>query len=191
MANILTEPLSDFPEEFRAGDTLKVKRSDIGTDYPNSTYTAKFHARCFDHKVDTITITATADGDDYLFTFSATATASYHVGEWSFIITVEDGTNRVTVDEGTIKVLQNIVTDGSTDPRSHARIVLDKIETLLQGKADRDVANYSINNRSLTKMSPDELLKWRDYYKAEVLREKRIERAKSGQGSGNRILVGF
>ena len=191
MANILTEPLSDFPETIRAGDTLKVKRSDIGTDYPNTTYTAKFQARCFDHKVDTITITATNDGNDYLFTFTSTATANYHVGDWSFILTVEDGTNRITVDEGTIKVLQDLVSDNSTDVRSHARIVLDKIETLLQGKADSDVANYSINNRSLTKMSPDELLKWRDYYKAEVLREKRIERAKSGQGSGNRILVGF
>jgi hypothetical protein len=40
-------------------------------------------------------------------------------------------------------------------------------------------------------MSPDELLKWRDYYKAEVLRDKRIERAKSGQGSGNQVLVRF
>lgn len=191
MANILNEPLSDFPETIRAGDTVKVKRSDIGTDYPNSTYTAKFEARCFDHKVDTITITATADNSDYLFTFTSTATANYHVGEWAFIVTVTDGTNRVTVDEGTFKVLQNIPTDNSTDTRSHARIVLDKIETLLEGKADADVQNYSINNRSLTKMSVDELLKWRDYYKAEVLREKRIERAKSGQGSGNRVLVSF
>jgi hypothetical protein len=191
MANILNEPLSDFPETIRAGDTVKVKRSDIGTDYPNSTYTAKFEARCFDHKVDTITITATADNSDYLFTFTSTATANYHVGEWAFIVTVTDGTNRVTVDEGTFKVLQDIPTDSSTDTRSHARIVLDKIETLLEGKADADVQNYSINNRSLTKMSVDELLKWRDYYKAEVLREKRIERAKSGQGSGNRVLVSF
>jgi len=191
MANILTEPLSDFPETIRAGDTVKVKRSDIGTDYPNSTYTAKFEARCFDHKVDTISITATADGDDYLFTFLATATANYHVGDWAFIITVTDGTNRVTVDEGTFKVLQNIPTDNTTDTRSHARIVLDKIETLLEGKADADVQNYSINNRSLTKMSIDELLKWRDYYRTEVLREKRIERAKSGKGSGNRVLVRF
>jgi hypothetical protein len=191
MANILNEPLSDFPETIRAGDTVKVKRSDIGTDYPNSTYTAKFEARCFDHKVDTITITATAVNSDYLFTFTSTATANYHVGEWAFIVTVTDGTNRVTVDEGTFKVLQDIPTDSSTDTRSHARIVLDKIETLLEGKADADVQNYSINNRSLTKMSVDELLKWRDYYKAEVLREKRIERAKSGQGSGNRVLVSF
>ena len=124
------------------------------------------------------------------FTFTATATASYSVDDYRFIITVEAGSDRVTVDEGTIKILSDLP-NANVEQRTHAQIVLDKIETLLQGKADSDVANYSINNRSLTKMSPDELLKWRDYYKAEVLREKRIERAKSGQGSGNRILVGF
>lgn len=190
MANILTEPLSDFPETIRAGDTVKVKRSDIGRDYPNTTYTAKFEARCLIHHSDAISITATADGDDYLFTFPATATANYHTNEFTFIVTVTDGTDRVTVDEGTITILQNIPADNS-DARSHAQLMLDKIETLLQGKADADVQNYSINNRSLTKMSIDELLKWRDYYKAEVLREKRIERAKSGKGSGNRVLVRF
>jgi len=190
MANILTEPLSDFPEEFRAGDTLKVKRSDIGTDYPNDTYTAKFEARSLTHHSSTISITATADGSDYLFTFPATDTEDYHTSEYTFIITVDDGTDRATIDEGTIRVLRDIPNDNS-DQRSHAQLMLNKLETLLQGKADSDVANYSINNRSLTKMSPDELLKWRDYYKAEVLREKRIERAKSGQGSGNQVLVRF
>ena len=190
MANILTEPLSDFPETIRAGDTIKVKRSDIGTDYPNTTYTAKFEARCLEHHADVISITATNDGNDYLFTFPASATANYHTNEFAFIITVTSGTDRVTVDEGTITVLQNIPADNS-DPRSHAQLMLDKIETLLKGKADSDVANYSINNRSLTKLSIEELLKWRDYYKSEVLREKRIERAKSGQGSGNKVLVRF
>lgn len=190
MANILTEPLSDFPESFRAGDTVKVKRQDIGRDYPNSTYTAKFEARSLTHHSSTISITATADGDDYLFTFPATATADYHTSEYTFILTVESGADRVTIDEGTITVLRDIPEDNN-DQRSHAQVMLNKIETLLQGKADADVQNYSINNRSLTKMSIDELLKWRDYYKAEVLREKRIERAKSGKGSGNRVLVRF
>ncbi len=190
MANILTEPLSDFPEQIRAGDTVKVKRSDIGTDYPNSTFTAKFQARGLGTKSNTISITATADGSDYLFTFTASASASFSVDDYKFIVTVESGSDRVTVDEGTIKILPDLPSS-NTEQRSHAQIVLDKIETLLEGKADSDVANYSINNRSLTKMSPDELLKWRDYYKAEVLRDKRIERAKSGQGSGNRVLVRF
>lgn len=190
MANILTEPLSDFPEQIRAGDTVKVKRSDIGTDYPNSTFTAKFQARGLGQHSQTFSVTATADGSDYLFTFTATATASYTVDDYRFIVTVESGSDRVTVDEGTIKILSDLP-NANVEQRTHAQIVLDKIETLLQGKADSDVANYSINNRSLTKMSPDELLKWRDYYKAEVLRDKRIERAKSGQGSGNQVLVRF
>ena len=66
-----------------------------------------------------------------------------------------------------------------------------QIESLLSGKADADVSNYSINNRSLTKMSVAELIQFRDYYKAEYLREIRIQRNKSGQGSGSNILVNF
>ena len=62
---------------------------------------------------------------------------------------------------------------------------------MLSGKADADVSNYSINNRSLTKMSVAELIQFRDYYKAEYLREIRIQRNKSGQGSGSNILVNF
>ena len=45
MANILTNPLKDFPESIRAGDTIKVERSDFNVDYPPSTFTAKFRAR--------------------------------------------------------------------------------------------------------------------------------------------------
>ena len=48
MANILTNPLKDFPESIRAGDTIKVERSDFNVDYPPSTFTAKFRARKID-----------------------------------------------------------------------------------------------------------------------------------------------
>ena len=40
-------------------------------------------------------------------------------------------------------------------------------------------------------MSVAELIQFRDYYKAEYLREIRIQRNKSGQGSGSNILVNF
>ena len=40
--------------------------------------------------------------------------------------------------------------DNSADPREHFEIMLDKIETVLQGRADADVLSYSINGRSLS-----------------------------------------
>ena len=190
MANILTEPLSDFPEQIRAGDTVKVKRSDIGTDYPNSTFTAKFQARGLGQHSQTFSVTATADGSDYLFTFTATATASYPVDNYRFIITVESGSDRVTVDEGTIKILSDLP-NANVEQRTHAQIVLDKIETLLQGKADSDVSSYSIAGRSLTKFGIDELLQWRDYYRREVNEIKKKERIKHNRKTKSTIIGRF
>ena len=69
--------------------------------------------------------------------------------------------------------------------------MLDKIESILEGKADSDVSSYSIGNRSLAKMTPEELTNWRDYYKAEYNRELRKEQIDRGEGTGNTIKVRF
>jgi hypothetical protein len=43
--------------------------------------------------------------------------------------------------------------NNQADPRIHAEIMVSKIETCIAGKADSDVAKYSIAGRSLTKLS--------------------------------------
>ena len=55
---------------------------------------------------------------------------------------------------------------------SFAKRCLDAIEAVLEGKASEDVANYSIQNRSLSKFSHDELLAARAKYKAEWIGEE-------------------
>ena len=69
--------------------------------------------------------------------------------------------------------------------------MIDKIESLLEGKADKDVSSYSIAGRSLNKMSVQELLDWRTYYKAEYNREIAKMRNANGDGSGNTIKISF
>lgn len=69
--------------------------------------------------------------------------------------------------------------------------MLTKIETMLEGKADSDVANYSINGRSLTKLSVSELIEWRDYYRAEVTKQKRMEQIKLGRRTPASVKVRF
>lgn len=54
---------------------------------------------------------------------------------------------------------------------SHARTMLGKIESILEGRADHDVESYTIKSRSITKMSVKELTEWREYYLAELGRE--------------------
>ena len=78
-----------------------------------------------------------------------------------------------------------------SDPRSHAEIMVKKIESILQGRADQDVSSYSINGRSLTRMGVADLVEWRDYYMAEIVKQKREYRKKLGQSTGQTIRVRF
>lgn len=67
------------------------------------------------------------------------------------------------------------------DRRSHAQIMVAKIESILENRADSDVETYTIKSRSITKMSVKELMDWREYYLGEAAR-----------GSGrNTVRVGF
>jgi hypothetical protein len=77
------------------------------------------------------------------------------------------------------------------DPRIHAEIMVDKIESLLAGKADSDVASYSIAGRSLTKLSFEELLAARDRYRREVVQHTNKELVKRGKKNGSTIQVRF
>jgi hypothetical protein len=69
--------------------------------------------------------------------------------------------------------------------------MLAKIKSLLEGKADADVANYSVAGRSLTKLSFDELIKARDYYQEEYNKEVQKQRISKGQATGTTIKVRF
>ena len=69
--------------------------------------------------------------------------------------------------------------------------MLDKIESILEGRADGDVAAYSINGRSLTKLAIPDLLMWRDRYRADYLREMRRERALNGTATGSTVVARF
>ena len=180
------------PAKIVAGDILQWKRTALNTDYDNASYTLSYKARLEGTGSSVITINASASGDDYLVSISQSSTASYTVGvyRWQAYITRTSDSERITVDSGTFEVIANRSTATSA-PRSHAKTMVDKIETLLEGRADADVSSYSIAGRSLSKLTVDELMTWRDRYRAEYLREVRRERALNGKRTGGTILARF
>jgi len=192
MANIITEIQTKIPYVFYSGDTVKWKITSLNNDYPNSAYTLTYYFRLEGAGSTNFSVDATASGNDYLVNLSASTTASKTAGKYQFIayVTRQSDNARVTVDRGMIEVKPNLASS-SADPRTHAKIMLDKIESLLEGKADKDVASYSIAGRSLNKMSVSELLEWRNYYKAEYNRELNRQRNENADGSGNTIKVSF
>ena len=193
MANLFDEAnaVTIIPEEIIVGDFSQFKLTAYSIDYPNNLYTMRFVARISTGNNSEIKLDATASGDDYLFTFTSSSTANYDVGHYYYQIEIErDSDNsRVTVDRGELEVRTDF--DNNVDPRSHAEIMLGKIETILEGKADSDVSSYSINGRSLTKFSPQELIDWRTFYKQEVSAIKKRERIKHGRRTNSTILGRF
>ena len=191
MTNVLTTIQEKIPYTIYSGDTAIWKITDLNTDYSNSTHTLSYYFR-LESTGAGFTVNASADNDDYLITLSASTTAGKTAGIYHFIayVTRSSDSARVTVDRGQVEIKPNLASS-SADPRSHAKIMLDKIESLLEGKADKDVSSYSIAGRSLNKMSVSELLEWRNYYKAEYNRELNKMRNENGDGSGNTIKVSF
>lgn len=183
------------PEEIVVGDFFQWKRSDISDDYPTSTgYTAEYVARITGGGSSEIKISQAAGSTDdyYLFIADSDTTASFLVGKyhWQLEITQTSSGNRIVVDAGDFHFLPDM-DNNQADPRIHAEIMVSKIESLLQGKADADVSNYSIAGRSLTKMSFTELTDARDYYRQEITKHENDALLKRGKRNGATIRARF
>lgn len=180
------------PTEIVVGDFLQWKRSDLVDDYPLAEYSAEYVARITGGGSTEIKMPATESGGTYLFTVSSVDSALFAPGlyHWQLEVTQTSSGNRIVVDIGDFTAIPDM-DDNQADPRIHAEIMLDKIETLLAGKADSDVASYSIAGRSLTKLSFQELLDARDHYRREVVQHKNAELVKRGKKNGSTIQVRF
>jgi hypothetical protein len=178
------------PETFAIGDFVQWKREDLVGDYPTATHSAEWVARISGGGSE-IKVTATETSTYYLFTIASATSSSFTQGHyhWQLEITETSSGNRIIVDTGTLDIEHDL--DDNVDPRSHAQIMVDKIESILQGKADADVSSYSINGRSLTKMSFQDLIDARDFYRKEYAKELQLERAKNGDATGATVLVRF
>jgi len=180
------------PLEIVVGDFIQWKRSDLVADYPLATHSAEYVSRISKGGSIEIRIAAVESGGTYLFAVESTVTANYEAGvyHWQLEVTETATGNRIVVERGEFEVIVDL-DQNHADPRTHSEIMLDKIETILEGKADSDVSNYSIAGRSLTKMTFDELLVARDQYRREVILMRQKLRVKSGKPSGTTVKVRF
>ena len=191
MANLFTDIPEKEPVTIYKGETVVWNRKDL-TDYPVGSYAMSWSARLESNGGTAFTATVTEVDDYYKFTLDNSATGGYTTGDyfWVLKVTQSSDSEELIIDSGKITVKDNYF--GSTgDTRSHAKIMLDKIESILEGRADADVSSYSIQGRSLSKISINELLQWRDYYKAEYQKEIAKFRRDNNEGSGRVIKVQF
>tara|TARA_R100000329_G_scaffold100359_1_gene82835 strand:- start:774 stop:1364 length:591 start_codon:yes stop_codon:yes gene_type:complete len=182
------------PDTIVIGDRLVWRRDDLANTYPIGSYalTYEFHEDSGGGGSHKFTITATEAEDTYFVEVASSTTASYSDGDfiWNAFITRSSDSQRIRVDTGRTTIVKNLA-NTNADLRSHAKKVLDAVQAVLENRASVDQASFSIAGRSLSRMSIDELLSFRDKYKAEYLQEIKKARIKNKQRSGNTIEVKF
>lgn len=196
MSNIFNRSnyVTKEPNDLVVGDYWAWKREDLATDYPTSAYSLsyRFHCDSGGGGSHQFTINAVEADGIYYIEVPSTTTDNYspHDYIWGAYITRTSDSSRVQVGEGKITILPNLA-DTNADLRSHAKKVLDSLEAVIEGRATIDQSSMSIAGRSLSRMSVDELLTFRNRYKSEYLQEVKLSRLKNHNVSGNTIGVKF
>ena len=200
MPNIFdsTEWGSYPPSPFVAGDYFAFKRDDLSASFPLSSYALTFNASLFGLSTGAtssaqISVSASESGSEYQFTVNGNTTKDWSVGEYGWFLFVTDSSDankRQQLDHGTFEIKANWAV-ANTDPRSDAQKNLDLIEDVLYNRVQGNVSSYSVAGRSLSKLSPEELISLRDFYKRQVVMEIRNQRIRQNKGTGANILADF
>ena len=135
------------PTSARAGDTWRWTRSLV--DYPAPIWTLTY---TLFNAATKLSIVAAADGTDHAVTVAAATTANYTAGRYDWVASVSAGSERYQVDAGVLEILPDVSALSKYDSRSHARIMLDAIEALLESRAsagDLDLVMAAFADRRL------------------------------------------
>ena len=181
------------PDTLVVGDRWVWRRDDLVSDYPLDEYALEYRfTEDSTGNTNAFTIAASEAESTYLVEIASAVTASLTAGDyqWAAFIIRSSDNQRVVIDQGRTEILPNLQ-NTTADLRSHAKKVLDAIEAVLENRASQDQMSYSIAGRSLSRMSIDDLMTFRNRYRAEYLREIKLARIKNKQDSGNTIKVRF
>jgi len=168
-----------------AGNTLEFKKN--LSEYPASSWTLTY---TLVNQNNTYSFDATADGDTHVVSVPAATTANWVSGVYKYYAHVSDGTDRFMIESATVEILPD-PTSGAFDTRTHVKKVLDALEAVIEGRATHDQASYTISGMQLNKMGIEDLMLFRDKYKAEYKRELQAEKLAKGLKTGNKVYVRF
>lgn len=176
------------PARVRAGDSVSWRKS--LADFP-ATDGWTLHYRLI-NSAGKIDIAASADGADHLVDIAKATTANWTAGDYTYVAYVDDGSDRHTIEQGSITVDPNLAAESSGyDTRSHAKKMLDAIDAALLTLSTGErlaVVEAEVTARRM-RYDFTSLMKLRQLFAAEVMREENAERARLGLGSRNKLQV--
>jgi hypothetical protein len=143
-------------------------------DFNSSVYSLRYFIRSLKNQTDRVVVNGVYDNAVKSWVFEADSTETLGWNDtfdvdtecrWELHLIRNSDQNNHIIETGFTHIY---LTDSAR--QSHAEIMVSKIESILEGRADHDVESYTIRDRSLTRMSVEELRKHRDYYLAEIRR---------------------
>jgi len=174
------------PEKLTAGDLWTWKKS-LPEYRPSDGWALSYALRLQSAAGTKIDIPSSASNDDHLVSIPASATAGYAAGSYQWQAYVTKGNERYKIGEGVLTVEPNFADSGTIDPRSDVKKTLDALNATILGKASMDQLSMSIAGRSIQKMSPRELIDWRNEYEEMYREELSKMDVRNGRAARNRI----
>jgi len=160
-----------IPDRLVIGESVSWKWSD--SDFPASAWTLIY---TLINATSKVTITATADGDDHLVELATGDTDAYAAGEYDWQAHVDDGADeRYQVAAGVIEIVTDFAAESTHDARSHAKIMLDALESTLEGRATKTQLRQEVGGVRVDHMSHKDLIDARAYYAAKYRLELVID----------------
>ena len=131
-------------------------------DYPNPPWESSMVLTNADNVYQIAGLGPNCVGIQHSFKAKPEETLEYGEGDYKYRITVTDGTDVYTGYTGYASVVLDPTVPGNS--MSHVEKTLHALNQTIEGKATSDILTYSIRGRSIGRMSPEELLSWRDKY---------------------------
>jgi hypothetical protein len=188
----------NIPAQIRAGDTVKwrdIEAADnLGNAISSASWTLTYYLRT-NTASEGATVVGVAYGTGWEFTIAAATSAVFDAGDWYWQAIATSGSDKVTLGAGQLTVLAALEytgTPGAFDGRSQAQQDLDAVQAAIRALvAGGAVQQYTIGNRSLTKMRLEDLMQLESKLKAEVKREQMAELVANGLGNPHNLFVRF
>lgn len=158
---------TQIPERFVSGSTIEWVRSH--GDYPSDDGWSLTYA--LSNGTIQKLITGSADGSGGFDVTFAAADNDLAAGNWYWQEWATKAAEKFVLSEGKVEVQPDLIT-AAADARTTAEIILEKIDAMINGSTDEDVANFQLGDRSLSKYPLTELIDLRRHYQGLVARQK-------------------
>lgn len=186
-----------IPAIIRAGDTIKWRDDasvdNLGNQITSTDYTLTYWLRT-NTASEGASVVGTAYGTGWEFTVAANVSSGFDAGQWYWQAIASKTGSVITLGAGQLQVLPVLsyaATPSAFDGRSQAQIDLDAVQAAIRAIISGQAKQYSIGNRSFTKLDLSELMERESRLKADVKREQMAELIANGLGNPRNLFVRF